>query len=203
MTSRQGVAGMPTAAARSLRGLEFYETPYEALPPLLCAEGRRLPKLLAEPACGKGAIVLPLRARGYEVIASDIIDRGCPDSSVENFLDQRSCRALGIITNPPFDGTAGGIEDFAEHAVRLANYVALFARLALSRIVKIADRLPMIHREGYDGPRQASNGQCYGWFIFEPQRPRRAFTPVYSRLWKRDVQRWPALPADQRGVAPC
>jgi len=202
---------MPKADARSLRGLDFYATPFAAIPPLLCAEGRKLPRALWEPACGNGAIVLPLRNRGYEVLASDIVDRGCPDASLLDFLTDHGRTCAGIITNPPFDGAAGGIEDFTERATKVAPYVAIFARFAwfesqgrhnwwshvgLSRIVKIADRLPMMHREGYEGPKLSNAGQCFAWFIFEPKKRPRRFIPVYSRLWKQDAKRFPMSDGD-------
>lgn len=209
--ARHGTAGMPKAAARSERGLDFYASPYAALPPLLLAEGRKMPRSLWEPACGNGALVLPLRNRGFDVMASDIVDRGCPGMMLADFLEQHEATTRGIVTNPPFDGSAGGIEDFVTRAVKLSPYVAIFARLAwfesegrhhwwrqvgLARIIKIADRLPMMHREGYEGPKLSNAGQCFGWFIFEPQRRPRAYVPVYSRLWKQDVKRLPMTDAD-------
>lgn len=214
--ARHGTAGMPKAAARAERGLDFYASPYAALPPLLLAEGRKLPRVLWEPACGNGALVLPLRNRRFTVRATDIVDRGCPDAGLLDFLTATESFAGGILTNPPFDGSAGGIEAFVERAVDLAPYVAIFARLAwfesegrhhwwrrvgLTRIVKIADRLPMMHREGYEGPKLSNAGQCFGWFIFEPERKPRCFVPVYSRLWKQDVKRLPMTDADVPPVA--
>lgn len=213
---RHGTAGMPKAAARAERGLDFYASPYAALPPLLLAEGRKLPRVLWEPACGNGALVLPLRNRRFTVRATDIVDRGCPDAGLLDFLTATESFAGGIVTNPPFNGSAGGIEAFVERAVELSPYVAIFARLAwfesegrhhwwrrvgLTRIVKIADRLPMMHREGYEGPKLSNAGQCFGWFIFEPERNPLAFVPVYSRLWKQDVKRLPMTDADVPPVA--
>lgn len=211
MAGRRGTAGMPKAAARRERGLDFYSSDYACLPPLLAAERGKLPKRLLEPACGNGALVLPLRNRGFEVVASDIVDRGCPASTVSDFLAYDEWFGGGVVTNPPFDGAAGGIEAFAERACEISPYVALLARLAwwesegrhrwfrrlcLSRVIKIADRLPMMHREGYEGPKLPNSGQCFGWFIFEPGRRLKAFTPVYSRLWKEDVKRFPMMDAD-------
>ena len=68
--------GIPEAAchAHAERGADLYSTPYEALACLLAAEGERLPKMLAEPCCGPGGLVLPLRNRGYTVLASDLHD---------------------------------------------------------------------------------------------------------------------------------
>lgn len=209
--ARQGTAGLPKADARAKRGLDFYASPYEALPPLLMAERGKIPRGLWEPACGNGALVVPLRNRGFSVKATDIVDRGCPGASLLDFLTVSERFDGGIVTNPPFDGAAGGIEEFTERAARIAPYVAIFARLAwfesagrhhwwrqvgLSRIIKIADRLPMMHREGYEGPKLSNAGQCFGWFIFEPGKRPRPFVPVYSRLWKTDVRRMPMADVD-------
>lgn len=216
MTARRGTGGMPKADCRTARGLDFYASHYACLPPLMACEGRKLPRALWEPACGNGALVVPLRNRGFTVHASDIVDRGCPDAEVRDFFEFSQELGSGIITNPPFDGAAGGIEEFTEHACRLSHYVAIFARLAwfegsgrhlwwgkmgLSRIIKIADRLPMFHREGYEGPKLAHSGQCFGWFIFEPAKRQKEFTPVYSRLWKQDAKRFPMMDADEPPTA--
>lgn len=202
---------MPKADARAKRGLDFYASPYACLPPLLACEGKKLPRTLWEPACGNGALVLPLRNRGFAVRASDIVDRGCPGATIADFLSQYEPFAGGVVTNPPFDGASGGIEDFAERACHVAPYVALLARLAwfesagrhgwfrrlgLARIIKIADRLPMMHRDGYEGPKLSNSGQCFGWFIFEQGKRPNASTPVYSRLWKEDARRFPMIDAD-------
>ena len=58
-----------------------------------------------EPACGAGHIVNVLRELGHEVSATDIVDRGCPDSCVQDFLwefDDGEIGDVDIITNPPY-----------------------------------------------------------------------------------------------------
>ena len=72
--------------SRAVRGLDLFDTPPIALGPLFAHE----PLLagvttVAEPFCGKGNLVIAMRARGLTVIASDICDRGCPDSTVLDF----------------------------------------------------------------------------------------------------------------------
>jgi hypothetical protein len=63
---------------RAVRGLDLFDTPPIALRPLFEHE-----PLLAgvttvvEPFCGKGNLVIAMRARGLTVHASDILDRGC------------------------------------------------------------------------------------------------------------------------------
>jgi hypothetical protein len=200
-------------ASMATRGLDFYASPYAALPPLLVAEGRRLPKILWEPAAGNGALVLPLRNRGFDVTATDINDWGCPDSAGDvDFLTDLAERhrpegPFGICTNPPF----GIIEEFVERAVKLSPYVALLCRLAflesegrmkwwqqvgLRRVHLISDRLPMMHRSGWDGPKLDKAGMCFCWFIFEPGKRPAHQVPVRWISWKECCRRYPQTDAD-------
>lgn len=85
---------------------DFYPTGEpEAIRGLLAADGSRIRRSgkVWEPACGDGAIVREIRAAGIPCVASDLIDRGCPDSSIGNFLETTKAAAPAIITNPPFN----------------------------------------------------------------------------------------------------
>lgn len=206
-------------ASRAVRGDDFYASPYAALPPLLVAEKRRLPRTIWEPACGNGALVLPLRNRGYEVLATDVNDWGCPRADgdcdflsilADQYATQMRCMAgdgFGIVTNPPF----GIIEEFVERAVKLAPYVALLCRLAflesegrmnwwrqvgLRRVHLIAERLPMMHRHGYEGPKLSNAGMCFAWFIFEPGKRPLKQVPIRWVSWKEACKRYPQTDAD-------
>ena len=66
------------------RGDDLYETPPEATRALLQVE--RLPHRIWEPACGPGAIARVLRDAGHAVVATDLVDYGCPDSASSNRL---------------------------------------------------------------------------------------------------------------------
>jgi hypothetical protein len=112
----------------------FHRSGPEAVPCLLSVEAARLKRLdwIFEPACGDGALVLPLRDAGFKVIASDIVDRGCPDSHVQDFLapsfypkaaEQR--RRIGVFMNPPFDRA----DEFILKACAHYDYVAVIHRL--------------------------------------------------------------------------
>lgn len=212
------MAGLLTGnktARKAVRGDDFYASPYAALPPLLVAEGKRLPKVIWEPACGNGALVLPLRNRGFEVVATDLNDWGCPGSTGGiDFLDHYAGEFrvslpdnLGIVTNPPF----GIVEDFVERAVAMAPYVALLLRLAflesagrmnwfpqvgLRRVHVIGERLPMMNRHGYDGPKLSSTGMCFAWFVFERGARKAHQVPVSWVSWKRAVRKFPETDAD-------
>lgn len=205
-------------ATMAVRGPDFYASPYAALPPLLVAEKRRLPRTLWEPSCGNGALVMPLRNRGYDVVATDLHDWGCPDSyggvdfHSEVATGFRPDVPFGIVTNPPF----GSVEEYIERAVNLAPYVALLLRLAflesegrmnwfphvgLQRVHVIGERLPMMHRHGYDGPKLSTAGMCFAWFIFERDRRPLSRVPLRWISWKESAKVYPQTDADTPPIA--
>ena len=158
------------------RGLDLYETPALAVEALLRVE--TLPLSIWEPAAGRGAIVRVLRAHGHTVITSDITNHGFPLDFVGNFLTtilpKKGCGA--IITNPPYQIAT----EFTRHALDLAPHVYLLLRLAflesvcrtdilehrgLSRVHVFRRRLPMMHRDGWNGPR-ASSAIPFAWFCW-------------------------------------
>lgn len=83
---------------------DYYATDPDMVRDLLNA-GAPLRQRVWEPACGAGHIVNVLRERGHEVCATDIVDRGCPDSCVQDFLwefDDGEIGDVDIMTNPPY-----------------------------------------------------------------------------------------------------
>jgi hypothetical protein len=177
----------------SERGADLYETPPCATEALLRVE--QLPHWIWEPAAGRGAIVNVLRDRGHAVIASDLIDYGFPLHFVVDFMTTTKMPAgcTCILTNPPFQI----VNEFVVHALDLAPRVIMLARLAfvesgrrtdilekrgLARIHVFRNRLPMMHRDGWAGPR-ASNAVPFCWFVWE--RDHRG-PPTLDRIsWER------------------
>lgn len=161
--------------ARALRADDFHPSPPEAVHALCDVEQFDGP--IWEPACGDGAISKVLMQRGYEVISTDLVERGFGQGRID-FLMERHPMAPNIVTNPPFKNA----EEFAERALDLtAGKVALLLRLVwlagksrgkmfacapLARVWVFSGRLPMMHRDGYDGPR-SSNAIDFAWFVFE------------------------------------
>lgn len=174
-------------AAKAERGLDFYPSPPQAAWGLVAAEGALLPRNLWECACGDGALVRPLRASGRRVVATDLVDRGCEDAiaRVDFLLELAAPEGVaGVVTNPPY----GRLPDqFARRALELVNYAAFLLplyRLAggerrafyadnLARVHVFSDRLPMMHRDGFDGPK-ATQQTDFAWFVFDrrPGAPR-------------------------------
>jgi hypothetical protein len=69
---------------QTARGLDAYFTPVEAVFALLDIEPS-IPKRVLEPAAGDGAIVRPLRAAGFDVVAQDICDYGLADCAIPDY----------------------------------------------------------------------------------------------------------------------
>jgi hypothetical protein len=165
----------------SERGHDLYETPVCATLALLRAEN--LPHRIWEPACGRGAIVNVLRAAGHEVVATDVVDYGIPITSpgyygIDFLMERRAPEGTELIcTNPPFKLA----NEFVAHALELCPRVVMLLRLAfleserrtrilesgaLARVHIFRKRLPMMHRDGWTGPR-ASNGMAFGWYVWD------------------------------------
>lgn len=190
------------------RGHDCYETPDVAVSALLAVE--KLPHLLWEPACGRGAIVRVLRDRGHAVVATDLVDYGC-DRSGAGFDFLRLRRAPPdvqyIVTNPPFQRAHA----FVRKALDLVPNVAMLLRLAfiegarrtdvldtgrLRRIHVFSRRLPMMHRDGWTGPR-ASSAVAFAWFVWNADEG----SPVLDRIDWHDAKGAHQSRASEEGAA--
>jgi predicted RNA methylase len=169
------------SAPKAERGLEFYKTPAEATRALIAIEGDRLPHRIWEPACGDGAMAVVLEDSGKLVTSTDIVDRGFGQGGVD-FLTvptHRHTLSDAVVTNPPFSLA----QQFVDKAFSLPNisYCALLLRLAFleggkrkawfqanppARVHISSRRLPMMHREGYEGKKTNSSAIPHAWFVW-------------------------------------
>lgn len=170
-------------AGRAVRGLDFNRSPAQAIWGLMGVEHRRLRNadMIHEVACGDGALVLPMRAAGLEVSASDIVDRGCPISFQRDFLHsgfEDFDYSDAVVTNPPF----GLAQEFVAAALDRCCLVMMLLRIQfleasgrnewlrstpLDRVYVFVDRLPMMHREGYEGRKLGKGTTCFAWFVWD------------------------------------
>lgn len=168
--------------AISERGNDLYQSPPEAVRALLKAEN--VPHRVWEPACGPGSIVRVLRESGRDVLATDLVDYASPEQTafgvdflIPGIAETHIDGERAIITNPPFKNA----RPFVERALHLSSYVAMLLRLAflesegrrgilddgrLSRVHVFRNRLPMMHRDGWQGPK-ATSAIPYAWFIWD------------------------------------
>jgi hypothetical protein len=114
------------------------------------------------------------------VWATDLNKYDCPNSESRiDFLmeHQRRFDVEAIVTNPPFKLAA----QFVEHALYHCPRVIMLLRLAfyesagrshilencgLARIHVFRKRLPMMHRDGWEG-RKANSGMAFAWFVWD------------------------------------
>lgn len=151
---------------------DFYPTPEYVTRDLLARE--KFVGRVWEPACGDGAIAKVFVEHGFEVIATDLIDRGYGKSGRDFFLENR--KVENIVTNPPY--SLG--EKFVRHALELTTRkVAMFVKLVflegqsrrqlfetspLARVWVYSKRVTQ-HRNGES--KQYSGMMCFAWFIWE------------------------------------
>jgi hypothetical protein len=140
-----------------------------------------VPEVVWEPACGPGAITRVLRGRGRVVYATDLVDYHSPDQDCHgwDFLLERQVPigTQAIITNPPYKIASA----FARKAIELCPRVYMLLRLAflegagrsdildggsLARVHVFKERLPMMHRDGWAGPKSTST-IAFAWFVWD------------------------------------
>lgn len=110
---------------------DYYATEPKAVELLL--ELEQFTPLIWECACGEGHLSEALKAKGYDVKSTDIIDRGYQDAEILDFFsvtkkDLKKDYPRDIITNPPYKYA----KEFVEHALDIlpnGGKVAMFLKL--------------------------------------------------------------------------
>jgi hypothetical protein len=138
----------------------------------------RLPRAIADPACGSGSILDALKAKGFVVFGADIVDYGWPNTVIRDHLAQPvHMGEVGIISNPPFK--------LAEQFVRkaISDGCKYHAWLLRTNFLESVGRMPFwqdhpfsrmrvssarfyMYPHGYTGPEKSSN-QSFSWFIWD------------------------------------
>lgn len=153
---------------------DFYPTPPEGTEALLRVETFAGP--VWEPACGDGAISRVLAEAGYDVVSTDLVDRGYGENRVD-FLMEWTPRAPNIVTNPPFKM----VVPFVRKSLDLTTgKVAMLLRLAclegqerrqifetspLARVWVFSRRL-QFRRPGWEDT-GAGGMLPFAWFVWE------------------------------------
>lgn len=177
MSARQGADKHKLKARKD----DLYETPSEAVHALMAVE--QLPKVLWEPAAGRGAIARELRSAGHVVVMTDLVDWPGADRGIRSGVDflwdtKPPFGVSTVVTNPPFKLA----DQFIRHGLDIGCTMIMLLRLMyiegagrsdlidhhLVRIHAGIERLPMMHREGWEGPKIKSGGVPFAWFVFTP-----------------------------------
>lgn len=132
-----------------------------------------------ECACGQGHLSKVLLAHGYDVISTDLIDRGFGTGGVD-FLAQSHMTFEGdILTNPPYK-TAEGFVEKALEIITSGNYVIMFLKIQFlegkgryklfqhypPKYVYVNSSRQTCYING-DMSKKMSSASCYCWYIWE------------------------------------
>ena len=158
---------------------DFYATDPKALELLL--ELEVFSPYVWEPACGLGHLSEVLKAHGYKVKSSDIIDRGYSGTEKLDFLRAPSPTgpSRDIITNPPYKLA----KEFVEHALDISmdsTKVAMFLKVQFlegkerrklfekypPKVIYVSSsRLICAMNGAFENV--SSSAVAYAWFIWE------------------------------------
>ena len=123
-----GDTGKPPKAVRDPN--DYDPTPWSATASIIDEEGDRMRAVggkVWEPAAGGGHMATELERQGFDVICSDLIDRGQPNTELRSFYDYDRKQSDIMFTNPPFNEiNTQGHGRWLRHTMELdIKYVAM------------------------------------------------------------------------------
>lgn len=140
-SNKYGFLGVKSDGKIDRADYDFYATDPIAVEWLMKLE--KLDNNIWEPACGKGHLAKPLIDAGYNVRATDIVDRGFGEGGVD-FLWTFDDWNGDIVTNPPFKFA----QEFIQHGLDIipkGNKVCMFLKVQFlegSRRKQLFEREP-------------------------------------------------------------
>lgn len=171
--------GASTHSQTERQANDYYATEPKAIDALL---GKyKLPPKIWEPACGEGHLAKQLRLHGFEVFASDIIDRGF--GSVADFFEAelpKGCEC--ILTNPPYKYA----DKFIKRAIEMLpvggvvamflktqflegvnRYYNLFTITPPKKVFQFAGRMVCAKNGDFNAMKHIGSAVAYAWFVWE------------------------------------
>lgn len=161
---------------------DYYATEPKAVEILL--ENEQFAPYVWECACGEGHISGILKAHGYKVKSSDIIDRGYKGTEIQDFLEVKKedidhDYSRDIITNPQYKYA----KEFVEKALEISmdsTKIAMFLKLTFlegkarkelftkappKTIYVFSSRVKCAKNGDFESI--GSSAVCYAWFVWE------------------------------------
>ena len=152
---------------------DFYPTPPNATRALLDRE--KFEGTIWESACGKGHMAEVMKEYGYEVISTDLVDRGYGETGI-NFLETEVDKKVGnVVTNPPFKIAQEFIEkglEVSEGKVAMLLKLAflegvkrneMFKNTPLKKVYVFSKRLNF----DFEKREKSSPLMAFAWFVWE------------------------------------
>lgn len=156
---------------------DFYSTDPNAL--RLFLNKFKLHTQVWEHACGMGHLSEVLKEYGYDVLSSDLIDRGYGKTGVDFLTEEHENLKVDIITNPPYK-YAYEFVDKAMSMVAEGQYVVMFLKVQFlegqkrlnlfnkypPKYVYVNSKRQLCYMNG-DMTKKMSSATCYCWYVWE------------------------------------
>lgn len=158
---------------------DYYATDPEAIDFLVAEE--KFNHKIWECSCGEGHLSKRLEQYGYEVLSTDLIDRGYGKGEID-FLQQNEMFDGDIITNPPYKYA----KEFIEKALELipeGNKVAMFLKVQFlegkarrklfdknpPKVIYVSSSRILCAKNGEFEKMKAGGGSAvaYAWYVWE------------------------------------
>ena len=183
--SKAAIAGIAPSnrSVRERAGEDYYATDPKAVE-MLCDLEDFSPTVL-EPACGEGHIAKVLQARGYKVIACDLVDRGFGEGGIDFLKVRKTGVDADIVTNPPYKLAQEFVEKAME-VVSSGHKVAMFLKLTFLETARRRELFKKYPRRRSTSRRSASrvgrtvSRRRRAWFATRGSFGRRAFPEIPS-----------------------
>ena len=171
---------------------DYYATEPKAITYLLDVE--KFKGSIWENACGEGHLSKELIKNGYDVVSTDLIDRGYGVGGIDFFKCDKP-KATNIVTNPPY----AFAQEWVEHSLEILHNGSKLALFLPIQFLESAERKTMFMKTppvrihvfsgrilcGINGnfyktdkegnivykkngkPKRMSSAKCYAWFVWE------------------------------------
>lgn len=176
--SAHAILGARNYAQNERESNDYYATEPKAA--RLLMEVEKFAPMIWECACGEGHLAKEFVKAGYQVYATDLIDRGY--GYQQDFLSVAAppCKGFDIITNPPYSKA----QEFVEHALDILEdgcKVAMFLKIQFlegksrrelfrkypPKTIYVSSLRLKCAMNG-DFERYAkSNAICYAWYVWQ------------------------------------
>lgn len=161
---------------------DYYATDPMAIDKLLKVE--KPSHYIWECACGEGSLSDRLKQNGYEVISSDIVDRGYKDYLIKDFFQVTSLGDMwDILTNPPYkyakefvlkslDLIAYGRKVYMFLKLTFlegkARYKELFSKYPPKKVYVFSERILCAKNAEFQKMKEGGGSAvAYAWYVWE------------------------------------
>lgn len=161
---------------------DYYATDPMAIDKLLKVE--KPSHYIWECACGEGSLSDRLKQNGYEVISSDIVDRGYKDCLIKDFFQVTSLGDMwDILTNPPYkyakefvlkslDLIAYGRKVYMFLKLTFlegkARYKELFSKYPPKKVYVFSERILCAKNSEFQKMKDGGGSAvAYAWYVWE------------------------------------